>query len=229
MMSHQMQRTPEPEKMTDMEEHFYALADYSVPHENLACQIVETVRNRRAAALDIGCGPGDVLIRIRTHAPEWSLYGADMSASMLAFAAKDAAARVKAGAARPINWVLADAKGSGFDDSFFDAVISNSVLHHVDDAVDFWREIKRVARPNGWVFVRDLRRPPNPAAAEDIMRRNVGKESPVVQQHYLSSLHSAYTADEIAAQLRAAGLTGLTVRELEDRYVDVHGRVEKSA
>ncbi len=54
-------RVPEPEYMTEEEEYSYAQAVYSVPHEALAKEIVTTVARAEVHALDIGCGPGDVL------------------------------------------------------------------------------------------------------------------------------------------------------------------------
>ncbi len=57
------------------------------------------------------------------------------------------------------------------------------------------------------------------------LKTHVGRESRVVQDHYLSSLKSAYTCDEVRAQLQAAGLRGLRVDALEDRYLTVGGRL----
>jgi ubiquinone/menaquinone biosynthesis C-methylase UbiE len=221
-----MTRIPEPEKMTDEEESFYSEADYSAPHEKLACEIVRTVGVGKTRALDIGCGPGDVLIRIRKHAPTWSLYGVDLSARMLSFAATSAADRIAIDQLQ-INWVLGNARGSGFDAGEFDVIISNSVLHHIDNPVDFWREVKRLTHDGSSIFVRDLRRPFDQEEARVITERNVGQESEVVKRHYFSSLLSSYTVKEVRAQLNQAEVAGLQVEELEDRYLTVQGRIAK--
>ena len=66
-------RIPEPEKMTDEEEAHYARADYSVPHEILARDVAARLPPDPALRVaDLGCGPGDVLLRLRRHGP-WSL------------------------------------------------------------------------------------------------------------------------------------------------------------
>jgi FPC/CPF motif-containing protein YcgG len=201
MLRDAMPRTPEPEKMTDEEEDSYAQADYSVPHEKFAEEIIA-----------------------RQKAGSWDLFGLDMSPRMLAYASKSEKARCGPDQ-RPINWIAGDAKQTGFADDFFDAVICNSVLHHVKDALAFWREVKRMIKPDGFVFVRDLRRPSDLDTARGLVERHVGRESQVVQEHYLSSLQSAYTITEVERQLACVGLTGLSVIELEDRYLDVKGKV----
>jgi len=217
-------RIPEPEYMTEEEEFCYALADYSVPHEALAREIVFTVDRPSVRALDIGCGPGDVLLRLRNHAPNWTLFGADISARMLTIA-RDAAQTRLASHHQGINWILTNGRSLGFEDGFFDVILSNSVLHHVADADQFWREIGRLAVDGCHIFVRDLRRPANEEEARRLVELHVGQESRVVQDHYLSSLKSSYTCQEVRAQLDAAGLEGLQVEALEDRYLTVSGRL----
>ncbi len=219
-----MARTPEPEKMSDEEEFFYHEADYSAPHDQLVDDIVSTVNQKHIKAIDIGCGPGDVMIRMRKRAPDWELFGLDFSIGMLGFANEDAKSRAIAGSS-PINWVVGDGKGSGFRPHSFDVLICNSVLHHFDNALLFWKEVKRLVKPQGFVFVRDLRRPQSAKQAQKITKTNVGQESAGLQKHYLSSLHSSYTINEVRAHLQQNDIIGLAVTELEDRYLDVQGRI----
>jgi hypothetical protein len=47
----------------------------------------------------------------------------------------------------------------------------------------------------------------------------------VLRRDYALSLRAAFRADEVAAQLLAAGLQELTVRELCDRHLEVVGRL----
>lgn len=215
-------RVPEPEKMTAEEESHYARADYSVPHEAFVTEVVDRLGGQNEIALvDLGTGPGDVPIRFRTKV-EWQIWGVDFSPAMLAFATQDAANRLP-GDAKPINWVVSDIKRTGLPNRLFDAVISNSVLHHLNDPVQFWREVERIGKPGSFVHVRDLRRPSSYAEAGRLTLLHVGGESDVVQQHYHSSLLSAYWTEEVQQQLDAAGLHGLEVRELDDRYLEIVG------
>ncbi len=221
-----MPRIPEPEKMTEEEEFFYAKADYSVPHEALAQEIIAKVGVAPKWAIDIGCGPGDVLLRLRKHAPNWTLVGADISAQMLSLARQDEAKRLSS-LETPINWVLINGKQIAFPDATFDVIISNSVLHHVADPVHFWSVVRKLSKQGTDVFVRDLRRPATEAEARDIIERNIPEEYDVVKTHYFSSLLSAYTVSEVESQLREAQLFGLSVIEIEDRYLSIQGTIEK--
>lgn len=218
-------RIPEPEKMTEEEEAHYARADYSVPHEALAAEVAALVGEAPGVHIvDLGCGPGDVLLRLRRRGA-WGLWGVDMSPGMLGHAAEDGAHRLQP-TDRPVNWVLSDVKRTGLPARFFGGVISNSVLHHLSDPVAFWREVKRIAIPGAAILVRDLRRPATTAEADRLVALHVGRESTVVQDHYRSSLASSFTVSEVQAQLAEAGIGGLVVSALADRYLDVQGRIE---
>lgn len=221
-----MDRVPEPERMTEVEEAHYARADYAEPHEQLVTDITALVDvSDETVAMDLGCGPGDVLLRLRKRV-NWTLIGVDISAQMLGFAQADAARRLGMHI-KPVAWLLADSKSTGLPSGFADIIISNSVLHHLADPVAFWREVGRLARPGAHVFVRDLRRPRNESAAKELVAKHVGRESEVIREHYLSSLRASYTTDEVFEQLAESGLQGLAVRPLQDRYLDVCGRVLK--
>lgn len=221
-----MPRVPEPEKMTEEEEFFYAKADYSAPHEALAREIAATVGAGPKWAIDIGCGPGDVLLRLRKQASDWVLVGADISPRMLSLASEDEAHRLAA-EETPINWVLINGKQIAFPSNSFDVIISNSVLHHVADPVLFWSTIGKLSKHGTHVFVRDLRRPANETEAKAIIERNIPNEYDVVKTHYFSSLLSSYTPSEVESQLREAKVLGLSVIEIEDRYLSVQGTIEK--
>jgi ubiquinone/menaquinone biosynthesis C-methylase UbiE len=226
MLLPSLPRTPEPEQMTEEEEDFYAQADYSGPHEQFAEEIAASLAAPGLSLLDLGCGPGDILIRLRQKDDTWHLFGLDRSLRMLSYAIASEKARCGPDR-RPINWTAGDAKRTGFANDCFDVVICNSALHHWEDARAFWREVKRIVKPHGLVFLRDLRRPGDLDAARSLVQRHVGRESAVVQKHYLSSLQSAYTTTEVERQLAEVGFAGLHVIELADRYLDVQGQALK--
>ena len=222
-MSRYMKRIPEPERMQPIEEIHYAKADYAKPHEEFVGEVLGAVGRRPGVRLvDLGCGPGDILVRLSRRGVDWQLYGLDFWKRMLGYA-RDA--ELSLGPHRAIRWIQADIKATSLPTAMFGAIISNSVLHHVEDAEQFWLEVGRLAEPCATVLLRDLRRPPDEQAARIIIARHIGGESSVVRNHYLSSLRSAYTVDEIRAQLQAAGIAGLKVRKVADRYLEVFGRI----
>ena len=50
-----------------------------------------------------------------------------------------------------------------------DAVISNSLLHHLPNPLQFWQKIRQLVRPGAPVLVMDLLRPDSPEAAQAIV------------------------------------------------------------
>src|SRR5262245_51234090 len=84
----------------------------------------------RAAAIDLGTGPGDIPIRVAKAKPQWSITAVDASAPML----EVAGAAIKKANASSIKLVLADAKDTRLPDASFDVIFSNSILHHVSSA-----------------------------------------------------------------------------------------------
>lgn len=219
-----MHRQPEPELMDRPEEvAAYALADFAEVNR-LFVQRLEELAGDLASAdtLDLGCGPGDITVRVAQARPGWRIVAADASRPMLDWAA---GVFRRAGVADRVTCRVVDAKQADLPDAAFDVVFSNSLLHHVTDAAALWREVRRVTRPGGLVFFRDLSRPDDAATARQIVETHAGGESELLKEEFYRSLLSAYTPDEVRAQLRAAGLSLLEVRVASDRHLDVFGRV----
>jgi ubiquinone/menaquinone biosynthesis C-methylase UbiE len=87
--------------------------------------------------LDVGCGRGELLARLRSQRRE--LYGFDLSAT---------AAKVAKTICKDTNFFVADARYIPFKSNTFDYIICTEVLEHIegDDAI---RECHRVLKPNG--------------------------------------------------------------------------------
>lgn len=105
----------------------------------------------------------------------------------------------------------------------YDLILSSSFLHHLHNPAGLWETVRQCGLPGTLVFVVDLRRPDSAAELERIFRENVGAAPEVLQRDYRASLHAAFTVAEVEAQLAAAGLTQLPVREITDRHWMVAG------
>lgn len=104
-------------------------------------------------------------------------------------------------------------------------VFSNSILHHINEVDTFWAEVKRLARANATVLLRDLARPATRERARQIVDRYAADESALLQGEFYRSLLAAYTPDEVREQLDRAGLRTLEVGMVSDRHLDVFGRM----
>ena len=153
-------------------------------------------------ALDIGTGPGGIPLKIARRNPNLRVIGVDRSEAMIQAARNAAREQNYAGRVR---FLLGDANRLCFPDAAFDLVLSNSLLHHLADPVGVFREMARVARPGGWVVVRDLRRPSKvafPFHAAWHGRHYTG----LMRELYEASLRSAYTGNELRELLNRASL-----------------------
>jgi len=113
--------------------------------------MVDYVRRRAAEqpsirVLDFGCGKGEIVSALRDH--DIDAYGADVFYSGSTFRAEMAGDLFQAGRMRVIE---SDGRVP-FQDDFFDLVISNQVLEHVEDLETATREIYRVLAPDGIAY-----------------------------------------------------------------------------
>ncbi len=215
-----MKRIPEPEYMDDdLEADAYAETDFSDVNQAFVDRLLRHAPAIETAwCVDFGCGPGDIPLRLSRARPEWRVVGADASEAMLRHAQREGRKQ-----ARRIHWTLCDGKSSPFATAGFDVVFSNSILHHLPDPVPFWREVKRVIKPGGFVFLCDLYRPESPQAARELVEMHAGGASELLKEEFYRSFLAAFTPDEIREQLRAAAVHGLHMETVTDRHVDVWG------
>jgi SAM-dependent methyltransferase len=97
----------------------------------------------RGNAVDLGCGPGHLAIRLAQMAPDLQLCGVDLSDEMLAEAERWGQ---RAGLGDRISFRKGDAAQIPFPDGSLDLVVSTLSLHHWSDPVAVLDEIARVLR-----------------------------------------------------------------------------------
>ena len=218
-----MQRIPEAEIMDIPERaQAYADADFREVNEAFVKRLLELAGDLASArVLDLGTGPGEMPFRIAAQRPGWRIVGLDASMPMLRLGE---AARREGSTAMAHRFVLADAKRTPFADDTFDVIFSNSILHHIDDPVAFWKEAARVAKPRALLFLRDLLRPESSEAARDLVETYAAAEHPLLKEDFYNSLLASYSVDEIRNQLAEAGIASLDITPTTDRHVDVSGR-----
>ena len=219
-----MERKAEAELMDlDAEVDAYVRGDFSSVNQAFAERLIQICGPiDRALAVDLGTGPADIPIRVWKLRPNWRIVAVDASTPMLASGrpAVDAA-----GASAAIELKLADAKDTGLPAANFDVIFSNSILHHVSSAAAFWKEVRRLVKTGGVIFLRDLARPESESRARALVGQHAGNENALLKEEFYRSLLSAYTVDEVKTQLRAAGLQKLSVETSSDRHLDVFGIV----
>ena len=107
----------------------------------------------RGNCLDVGMGPGWLLIKLHEQSPTLNLHGIDISPSMVAKAAINVH---KGGLAGIITVKKGDASRIPYEDSFFDAVVSTGSVHHWKEPVRALNEIHRVLKHGGYALLYDV-------------------------------------------------------------------------
>lgn len=219
-----MNRTPEPELMDAPEQaQAYADADFGEPNQLFVDRFVELAGSADPGALvDLGCGPGDICIRLARALPGWQVVGLDAGPNMLSLART---AVEQSGLDQRVELVLARLPDK-VPPRRFDAVVSNSLLHHLPDPMVLWQSIRQLAAPGCRVQVMDLHRPASPSAVDAIVAEHAADAPQVLQTDFRNSLHAAYTGDEVQAQIESSGLSGLTLSRPSDRHWLLQGRLD---
>ena len=173
-----------------------------------------------ARILDVGTGTGLIPIDIGRRPVFARVTLTDASAAMLVRAKKNVFASGLQGGFR-LREARADALP--FEPGGFDAVLSNSVLHHLADPAAALREAARVLAPGGLLFVRDLRRPATAAEVDALVETYAANEEPDARELLRASLHAAYTPEELDALLAEAGVAHVRAEPTGDRHVTLSG------
>ena len=209
-----LKRVPEPELMDDDSEvEAYASAAAAQYLEAIDRSFVDHIARlihgaglEAGRVLDLGCGPGQILIMMKQRWPNLHITGLDAGPAMIDKARADASA-----AGLDITYEVLRLGPNGetklpYNDAEFDIVTCNSVLHHLTNPINALDEMARVAKPEGAVLIRDLARPaflfPYPFHVRIFGRHYEGE----MRRLYEASVAAAYTPPELNQMLRKSRL-----------------------
>lgn len=188
------QRIPETEIMNDEEE--------NAAYDRIAIQWLDKIvypavikkLNPKSSKLifDVCSGSGRLALAVVRTLPNATIFGADLSSSMLKMARLHAEL---AGVADRLIFQLEDVASTSFDDNKFDAAISYGSLHHWQNPQAVFAELVRIVRPGGRIFIGDWRRDPIPLRFFSSCRGTL--EWSLIE----ASARAAYQVDEVTALL----------------------------
>ncbi|MGW8557962.1 class I SAM-dependent methyltransferase [Streptomyces tubercidicus] len=115
-----------------------SLYQWQTPRYDLPGIVVEHLRGTRGTVVDVGCGNGKFIERLRRDRPDLRLLGLDVSFGILA------------GVPRPV--AVADAARLPLASASVDGVLALHMLYHVADIPAAIRELARVVKPGGVVL-----------------------------------------------------------------------------
>ena len=215
-----MERVLEPELMTDEQQALaYAKADFSTSNQWYVDQLLADYPVELGNILDIGCGPGDVMLRLASARPNVRITAIDGSNAMIELARK---AVQSAGLQQRVTALQGYVPGLPLEERSFDAILSKDLLHHLPDPMVLWSEARRLGRSGAAIYVMDLMRPESPQAAHNIVETVASDELPILKADFYASLCAAFTLEEAKAQVKQCRLP-LEVTQVSDRHMLIRG------
>jgi len=199
----------------------------AIPSDSFADAFLATLAlipepQRRLFVLDVGTGTARIPIEICARQIGIGIIGVDTRPGILQ------RARRNIDRARLGNVVCVqrgDACELPFTNLAFDAVISNSLLHHLPRRPDALREMVRVLRPGGLLLVRDSLQQPDAATIARILTRSAAATALSSGRTSGNTPPVALTLDEARELAKAAELPPEWVRKAGARHWLIGGRL----
>lgn len=210
-----LKRVLEPEVMDSAEEaRDYDAMDHRQVNERFVSDLLDCW-DAAGTVLDVGTGTAQIPIELSRRAASVQVVAVDAAQHMIELGRDNVR---RAGLPDRIRVELCDAKRMPFADASFDAIISNSIVHHIPEPGSLLREIVRVAKLGGKIFVRDLARPADEATLRRLVTQYAGDANDHQQRMFAESLHAALTVEEVGERIAALGFPKAGVRMTSDRH-----------
>lgn len=223
-----MERVAEPELMLDTRQALaYARANFEQPHQHFVTLLSSRLPNlpSRARAVDLGCGPCDITLRVARAFPGWTLDAIDASPTMLDLGRRSVGEAGLEARVRLHELYLPSATAPR---AAYDVLLSNSLLHHLKDPSVLWSTLQAWSRPGAAAFVMDLARPKSEEVVDALVNEYTRGEHPLLKRDFKNSLSAAYTTAEVRRQLQSLGLSDFSVETVSDRHFIAWGTLGSS-
>jgi ubiquinone/menaquinone biosynthesis C-methylase UbiE len=212
-----LHRILEPEVMDTLEEAFeYDSMDHSQVNE-VFCNDFFAARNLNDGVkiLDVGTGTAQIPIAMCKRNIGLKITAIDLAESMLTLGNKNIqTARLE----DSITLVQVDSKKMPYSDESFDQVISNSIIHHIPNPLECFKEMIRVTKKDGLLFIRDLLRPFSMVELHNIVNLHAGDATPKQKQLFTDSLHASLSLTEVREMVKLFGFDACTVIQSSNRH-----------
>src|SRR5439155_20407447 len=159
-------RVLEPEVMDSAQEaRDYDAMDHAQVNRAFVADLL-AVCKPRGNILDVGTGTAQIPIEFCRQSREGRIVAIDAARHMLEVAKFNVR---RAGLEERIELQFTDAKKLPFPDRSFEAVMSNSIVHHIPEPFAVLAGMARVVQRGGAIFVRDLLRPTDDATVKHLV------------------------------------------------------------
>lgn len=216
-----LERVLEPEVMDTAEEaDGYNSMDHAEVNKLFVADLLE-FSTEFNDVLDLGTGTALIPIELCEQHAECRVMAVDMAVSMLDLARYNIEVNQQT---ERIELAQVDAKKLSFDDDMFDAVISNSIVHHIPEPRACLEEAIRVTKPGGILFFRDLLRPETGDDVQRLVELYAGDEDDFQKKMFDDSLRAALSLEEIRELIASFEMDPDAVVATSDRHWTWAGR-----
>lgn len=222
-LSLSLERVLEPEIMdTDEDAREYEGIDNSAVNLIFVEELAKQCGLNDKTIVDLGSGPADIPIEIASRFSNAKLVAVEMGSKMLELARSHAQ---RSGLDKQVTILADDAKKTSLPDQSVDVIISNSVVHHIADPLQIFREIYRIGKKGAFVFLKDLRRPDTNEELQQLVSRYAQNDTPYARALFFHSLHAALRPNEIQIFAEQAGFDNFSVTDIGDRHWQFVARI----
>lgn len=192
-----------------------ASSKFQVPGSNFAAAADGEADSRPLDVLDLGTGTAQIPIRLCQRFARCRVMACDAAASMLDQAQYNLAVE---DCSNRIELRHVDAKKLPFQETRFDVVMSNSIVHHIPEPLLVLREAVRVVQPGGLLFFRDLLRPASQSELDQWVAEYAADYDDPQRRMFADSLHAALSLAEIRTLAQSLGFPADSVQQTSDRH-----------
>ena len=213
-----MKRIPEPELMdSEAQTQAYAGAEFSEPNQLFIDRFRSSFADLPVSGLgaDLGCGPGDITLRLAQMLPGWRWHGIDAGPNMLKLAEQ---ALAETPLSEQVELLCHRIPDPELGERGYQALVSNSLLHHLPAPDSLWITIRQMAAAGARVMVMDLIRPDSTELAQALVDQHAAGEPDILREDFYNSLCAAYTVNELKQQLTANQLDHFQLEMISDRH-----------
>ncbi|XEO78892.1 2-methoxy-6-polyprenyl-1,4-benzoquinol methylase, mitochondrial [Candidatus Lokiarchaeum ossiferum] len=183
----------------------HRLSDYK---KLVSRMLIQHVIPQNGKLLEIGPGPGWIGILVAQQRPDVQIIGLEASKDMIEVATQNT---FEEHVDTQIRYVYGFVESmDDFTDDLFDIVFSNDSLHHWENPFNGFKEIQRVLKPSGELFIHDERR--NLNFGEKFIVNVFGRLlAGKMAKYWKSSIDASYTPMELIEILKKIPLCNWSV------------------
>ena len=169
----------------------------------IADEVTRLAGGRARMALDLGTGPGSLVMELAVRFPDALIIGLDISLPMAQLARE----RARAAGVQNVAFVVADVHHLPFQPQSVGMIVSQGAMHHWHDLDTALEEIKAVLSARGFVYLSDLRRD----APDEVVQHIASLLNEKQARAFLNSVRAAYTIEELSSLAGGSGLREVRV------------------